>query len=159
MGRVLNPLNLPLQSLAPYLLLCRHNYCTLLSVALFGSLGFSFDINFRGVEILGGGSFCHTSSYMIIYIAESFDFMGVSDATITFQPGQTEFNFTVPTVDDDVNELTEMFTAVLSNPVGAMLGTDTNAMIMINDNDGELIITAPKKEFLFLCHFFSWFIS
>ena len=64
--------------------------------------------------------------------------MGLSDATITFQPGETEFNFTVPTVDDDINELTETFTAVLSDPIGAMLGTDTTAMIMINDNDGEL---------------------
>ena len=42
----------------------------------------------------------------------------------------------VPIVDDDVNELPESFTAMLSNPSqGAELGPDSTATINIADDD------------------------
>ena len=48
----------------------------------------------------------------------------------------------MPIINDDVNELTEAFTAELSSPSGAELGAST-ATITIGDNDGKDKLDGP----------------
>jgi hypothetical protein len=46
---------------------------------------------------------------------------------------------TVPTTEDSISELTEQFTATLTNPgtAGLTVGPDDTATVTINDDDGE----------------------
>ena len=54
----------------------------------------------------------------------------------------------VPIVDDDVNELPESFTAMLSNPSqGAELGPATTATINIADDDRKLTKLLTQSQF------------
>jgi hypothetical protein len=55
--------------------------------------------------------------------------------TVTFAAGETEKTFTVPLVDDSIPEGSETVRLVLSRPVGARLGAQTEAVLTINDND------------------------
>jgi hypothetical protein len=73
------------------------------------------------------------------------DFISTT-ATLTFAPGATTANFSVPIVGDTVAEPTETFTLVLSSPTGATIATGTGT-VMIIDNDGALFAaeTAPAR--------------
>ena len=57
--------------------------------------------------------------------------------TVTFPAGTTTQEVLVQTVEDSIHERAERFTAILSNPVGGELGTDTTATVNIVDNDGK----------------------
>ena len=63
--------------------------------------------------------------------------------TIDFPAGTTQLEFPLPTVEDEVNELDEIFFANLSNPRGggAMLGRDVDATIEIIDDDREFMLS------------------
>ncbi len=49
----------------------------------------------------------------------------------------TFIDFSIDTVNDDLNEPTEMFTVSLSAPSGAVLGAGSTASITITDDDGK----------------------
>lgn len=55
--------------------------------------------------------------------------------TLTFAPGETTRTFAIPIIDDAHVENSETFQVVLSNAVGATLGTTNTAMVMIVDHD------------------------
>jgi hypothetical protein len=58
-----------------------------------------------------------------------------SSGTITFGPGETIKSFTVPLIDDQLNEQPETLNLTLSNAVGFTLGSRNTAVLVINDND------------------------
>ena len=75
---------------------------------------------------------------------------------LTFPAGMTTVTFDVATQEDSINENTESFGGVLSNPTGggAILGPDFRAVIEITDNDckflqaiNKLIPTDDKVSF------------
>lgn len=57
--------------------------------------------------------------------------------TLTFAPGSTEMTFTVPMVDDMLDEPDETVTVTLSNPVNALLVGASVSTLTIVDNDIE----------------------
>ena len=62
------------------------------------------------------------------------DFTGLTNQTVTFNPGETQKNITVVTTDDPVVESTETFGVTLNSATGATLGT-SQAVGTITDND------------------------
>ena len=64
------------------------------------------------------------------------DFMSVSQ-TVTFGTSDTEMFVTVPLIDDNVLEMTEIFFGSLTNPVGNNI-VEPRAQVDIIDNDGKL---------------------
>ena len=57
--------------------------------------------------------------------------------TLTFGPGETSKEITVPILDDDEDEFAEQFLLMLSGPTGgAALGNPSAATVNITDNDG-----------------------
>ncbi len=62
------------------------------------------------------------------------DYMSVT-TTVTFLAGDTVVMVPVEIIDDDVNELNEIFRAVLVNPVGGAVITSSLAEVQIIDND------------------------
>ncbi|PWT87578.1 MAG: hypothetical protein C5B55_14560 [Blastocatellia bacterium] len=68
----------------------------------------------------------------------------VSFDTLTFLPGESSKTFIVPIIDDSFAEGTESFSVVLSNPIGATLGTPSTATVSIIDND---TVTGPNPIF------------
>jgi hypothetical protein len=65
-----------------------------------------------------------------------------TSGTVTFAPGTTTRTVTVPIIGDTVQEATETFSVVLSNPVKATL-TDGTAIGTILDNDTPVTSTVP----------------
>ena len=61
--------------------------------------------------------------------------------TITFAAGESSKSVSIPIVDDSYAEGGEVFTFSLSNPSGALLGSQTSATVTINDNE---IIVGPN---------------
>ena len=64
------------------------------------------------------------------------DYTVVSSQTITFSPGETEAFFSVGTAVDSLDDDSETFTATLSSPTGAELGSPTMANVLIRDRKG-----------------------
>ena len=60
--------------------------------------------------------------------------------TITFSPGVTQRIVTVATLTDDINEGNEIFSILLRNVSGAMLGPNSRAEVTISDDDGKIRI-------------------
>jgi uncharacterized protein YcfL len=63
------------------------------------------------------------------------DYTAVSD-TLTFNPGDTLQSFSVPIIDDSIDELIEAVSLTLTNPVNASLGSPSTSTLSIVDNDG-----------------------
>ena len=58
--------------------------------------------------------------------------------TLTFSMGQTTASVSVMTVENEVQEGTRQFTAILSNPTsGLQVGPSGTATVNIADNDGR----------------------
>ncbi len=74
--------------------------------------------------------------YVFMYSTDPEDYT-LGTTTVTFAPRQTTATLPVSTVNDDISELNEIFTAVLMNPSGAIVGADDTANIQIVDNDRE----------------------
>lgn len=64
----------------------------------------------------------------------SSDYIG-QDCTLTFAPGETNQTVLLVLLDDGVAETDETFHLWLSNPAGAMLGSNTTATVTLRDND------------------------
>lgn len=60
--------------------------------------------------------------------------------TLTFAAGETQKTFSVPVLQDALDEPTETFTVVLSNPTGATIG-DGTGVVSINDDDPAPLIS------------------
>ncbi|HEX7318480.1 MAG TPA: Calx-beta domain-containing protein [Pyrinomonadaceae bacterium] len=58
----------------------------------------------------------------------------VSSGTLTFAPGETSKNISVPLVNDAVNELDESFRVLITNVTGGVAGI-TRTTVTINDDD------------------------
>jgi minor extracellular serine protease Vpr len=58
-----------------------------------------------------------------------------ASGTITFASGQTTRSFSVPIIDDGYTEMTETVNLTLSNAVGADLGSPSQAVLSIDDDD------------------------
>ena len=69
------------------------------------------------------------------------DFTATS-GTLTFGPGETVKTFTVPILEDSLDENAESINLTLSNPTGFTLGARTSTVLNINDND-----PAPAMSF------------
>ena len=61
--------------------------------------------------------------------------------TLRFEPGDAEETITVPTVEDDQAEETEVFRVTLSRPTGATLEDDTGAGTI--EDDDEVVVRRP----------------
>jgi hypothetical protein len=64
--------------------------------------------------------------------------------TLTFGPGEATKTFTVPIINDSFAEGDETFSVVLSNALGASLGSPGTATVRIVDND---TVTGPNPIF------------
>ncbi|MCX6048179.1 MAG: hypothetical protein NT075_24020 [Chloroflexi bacterium] len=62
------------------------------------------------------------------------DYVAIT-GTLTFNPGETSKTFTVPIMDDGVQEDDETVNLTLSAPGNATLGTPVNSLLTIVDND------------------------
>lgn len=87
------------------------------------------------------------SSASVTYAASTFaaeanvDFTPVS-GTLTFGPGETVKTFTVPIIDDMLDEDDERVLITLSNPTdGATLGEPHSALLSIVDDDPEPVVS------------------
>ena len=73
------------------------------------------------------------------------DFTALAPTTITFAPGETVKQVTVPIVGDTVPEPDETFTLVMARPVNAAFaGARTAALGGIFNDDGKLDTTDPR---------------
>ncbi len=64
------------------------------------------------------------------------DYVAVNQ-TLTFTPGITTLQVSVPLIGDNVGEATEMFSLVISNPVGAQLGNAMATATILDDDGGQ----------------------
>ena len=62
------------------------------------------------------------------------DYSAVS-GTLIFADGETEATITVPILDDEIAEESELFWMYLSNPTGGATGAASGAQLLINDNE------------------------
>ncbi len=65
-----------------------------------------------------------------------------ASGTLTFDPGETSKTFSVPILNDALDEGDESLSLALSNPTNAALGTTSNAVLTIVDDD-----SAPTVRF------------
>ena len=71
-----------------------------------------------------------------LLLAAVLDYTPVS-STVVFSAGEVEAFVAVATIDDDIAEPSEVFTAVLSNPSADLeIGPQGTATVTISDNDG-----------------------
>ena len=68
------------------------------------------------------------------------DYTGAAVSALRIQPSQAKSCISVTVVDDELNEEDEDFTATLSGPVNATLGTPASVSLTIVDNDEALAV-------------------
>ena len=68
--------------------------------------------------------------------------------TLTFGPGETSAQFTVPIVDDNLDEPDEVVVVSLSNPTpgGTTLGAQSTGTVTIIDDDGNAACPDPARS-------------
>lgn len=86
-----------------------------------------------------GGSVSYSTSAatagpFVVPATPGTDF-GETSGTLNFAPGETIKSFTVPIINDTLDETTETFVVTLSSPTGLSLGTRSSTTVQINDND------------------------
>ena len=74
------------------------------------------------------------------------DYQSKTDEVVTFLPGQNTQGFTVTTVQDTIDELDETFLAVLSDPGNATLGTPSQNVGTIVDDDPAPVVTIQGRS-------------
>lgn len=81
-----------------------------------------------------------------------------ASGTLTFAPGQTTRTFNIPIIDDLYVEQTETVNLTLSNPVGANLGSLSQAVLSIDDDEEEPGTTNPLDDpsFFVRQHYFDF---
>ncbi len=69
-----------------------------------------------------------------------------TSGTLTFSPGQLSRTIAVPIINDTLFEGSpaETFTVNLSDPTGSVLTAPSSAVVSINDNDGQPLISSPS---------------
>src|SRR5688572_9494808 len=73
------------------------------------------------------------------------DYIG-SSGTLTFGTNEVVKTFAIALVDNQIQEPDETLTVMLSDPVGATLGDQTNALVVIFDDDTD--ITFSQSAYL-----------
>ena len=71
--------------------------------------------------------------------------------TVTFFSGMTEATVQVPIINDNTQELTEEFSAVITTEDPNVSIDEDTAAITILDNDGELFIIKNCDNIVFFC--------
>lgn len=71
-----------------------------------------------------------------------------ASGTLTFNAGETTQTFTVPLLNNDLNEPSETVQLALSNPNKATLGTPSNATLTINDDDPMPTVTFDAASYV-----------
>ena len=61
------------------------------------------------------------------------------DGTLTFAPGETQKVIAIALVNDTLVESDETFTLTLSSPTGAALGSPSQAVLTILDDDEQIM--------------------
>ncbi len=72
------------------------------------------------------------------------DYTAVSNQLVTFAAGQTTATIGIRIIGDTTNEPNETFTVVLSQPSGAVVGTGTATVTLLNDDGGLTAATQPQ---------------
>ena len=72
----------------------------------------------------------------LLFIAPS-DYSSVISQSVTIPAGEFEAFVEVSTINDEINEVFETFTASLSNATNAMVGENATASIIISDDDSK----------------------
>jgi len=101
-----------------------------IGVTRIGENGGSASVNFKTFDIAG----LQSCTLMNSRSSERCDYV-TSLGTVTFAAGETSKIIAIPLIDDVLVEGNETFTLVLSNAVGATLGSTTAATVTILDND------------------------
>ncbi len=73
---------------------------------------------------------------MLLIVAVNSDYTRVSQ-TVTIPANQLTTTFSVASLDDNINELSENFELTIASASGATVGTNDKATVTINDNDRE----------------------
>ena len=71
-----------------------------------------------------------------MWFAGLSDYFGLKKA-LYFLAGITSQTVAIYTIDNTIHEAMETFNVVLSNPIGAKLGTNATASVIIIDNDSK----------------------
>jgi Calx-beta domain/Metallo-peptidase family M12B Reprolysin-like len=69
-----------------------------------------------------------------------------TSGTLTFAAGDTNAFITVPIVDDSTVEAAETFTVRLSSPAGTLLGTPTDTVVQIAEDDCRVTLAAATAS-------------
>jgi uncharacterized delta-60 repeat protein len=73
------------------------------------------------------------------------DYIAAS-GTLTFGTNEVVKTFAIPMVDNILQEPDEFLTVVLSDPIGASLGDQTNAQVVIFDDDTDIIFAQSSYQ-------------
>jgi hypothetical protein len=95
-----------------------------------GGTGTTATVQVRTLEGAGGGDAVPDQDYRVVPLT-----------TLTFAPGTTSRTFTVPLVNDTVNDGSKRLVVQLSNPTGGVaLGTQRTAAALLQDDDDGGVI-------------------
>ena len=74
--------------------------------------------------------------YLLTFTASDFD---VVNELVSFAPGETSRIVNVTTLEDNIDEVNEIFSVVLKNEKNAALGPRSRAEVTILDDDGKIL--------------------
>lgn len=109
-----------------------------ITVTRAGNNGASASVNFRTFDIAG----LQSCTLMNSRGSERCDYV-TSLGTVRFAAGESTRTIDVPLIDDVLVEGNETFTVILSNAVGATLGSTNAATVTILDNDSDAPAANP----------------